>query len=195
MKKVYSGAAENPGGKHPFPMGKRFVLDAGYPEELLKKIPSDTVDVFTGVSNVSVFARFPVDISVLDVGYGGGLDAFIAAYRVGGLGKIIGIDYSDSMLDCARRAVQNAGLRNIELHLGDAERLPVEDNSIDIAMANGIFNLNPLRGMIFSELVRVLKPDGAFYGAELIRIDSGSTTTDQCRTADAEQNSLNDWFR
>ena len=49
-----------------------------------------------------------------------------------------------------------------------AEELPLRDASIDVALVNGIFNLNPFRERIFRELARVLKVDGIVAGAELI---------------------------
>ena len=61
-----------------------------------------------------------------------------------------------------------SGISNIQIHSADAERLPLEDNSVDVALANGIFNLNPERSKIFSELARVVKPGGCVYAAELI---------------------------
>lgn len=56
----------------------------------------------------------------------------------------------------------------MEFYEAGAENLPVEDETIDVALANGIFNLNPARDAIFRELARVVKPGGAVYAAELI---------------------------
>lgn len=56
----------------------------------------------------------------------------------------------------------------METHLSDAEQLPVEDESIDVAIVNGIFNLNPYGERIFTELARVVRPVGAVYAAELV---------------------------
>jgi len=51
---------------------------------------------------------------------------------------------------------------------GDAERLPLDSASADVALVNGIFNLNPARAAIFQELARVVRPDGSVYSAELV---------------------------
>ena len=72
------------------------------------------------------------------------------------------------MLTCAKQGLAEAGVNNVRIYSADAERLPIEDNSVDVALANGIFNLNPERSMIFSELARVVKPGGCVYAAELI---------------------------
>ena len=50
----------------------------------------------------------------------------------------------------------------------DAEQLPIADEEIDVAMVNGIFNLNTSRDAIFHELARVVRHDGTVFAAELI---------------------------
>jgi len=71
------------------------------------------------------------------------LDALIAARRVGPNGKVIAVDFSTAMLDRARQAVVESGLSNLELREADAEQLPIANEKIDVALVNGIFNLNP----------------------------------------------------
>jgi ubiquinone/menaquinone biosynthesis C-methylase UbiE len=78
------------------------------------------------------------------------------------------MDFSGSMLSRARQAVSESGVVNVELRESDAERLPIRDREIDVAIVNGIFNLNPAREAIFRELARVVRPAGAVYAAELI---------------------------
>ena len=72
------------------------------------------------------------------------------------------------MLARARQAVAQVALDNVELHLADAEDIPVEDRVIDVAIVNGIFNLSPTRDAIFNELARVVRLGGAVYASELI---------------------------
>ena len=96
------------------------------------------------------------------------MDAIIAARRIGPAGQVIGIDFSETMLERARSAKQSQNLPYLEFHHGDAEHLPLADSSMDSAIVNGIFNLNPKRQEIFSELARVLRPGGAAWVAELI---------------------------
>jgi arsenite methyltransferase len=168
VRQAYSAAAENPQAEHPFPVGQQFAESLGYPPGLLANLPADAVQAFAGVSNVAVFADIPEGATVLDLGCGAGLDSLIAANRVGPTGRVIGIDFSESMLARARQAATEAGLNNIEFHQVDAEALFLEDASIDVALANGIFNLNPARDLIFRELARVVRTEGAVYGAEII---------------------------
>ena len=96
------------------------------------------------------------------------MDAIIAARRIGPTGQVIGIDFSETMLERARSAKQSQNLPYLEFRQGDAEHLPLSDNSMDAAIVNGIFNLNPKRKEIFSELARVLRPGSSAWVAELI---------------------------
>ena len=165
---AYSAAAEMPQEKHAFPVGRAFAESLGYPAELLDRLPVVAADAFAGVSNVSVFAEIPSGATILDLGCGAGLDALIAARRVGQTGKVVAVDFSTAMLDRARQAVAEAGVSNLELREADAEQLPVANEEIDVAMVNGIFNLNPARDAIFRELARVVRHGGKAFGAELI---------------------------
>jgi ubiquinone/menaquinone biosynthesis C-methylase UbiE len=133
------------------------------------------VEAFAGVSNLAVFASLPPGARVLDLGCGAGLDSLIAAQRVGPAGRVIGIDFSDSMLTRAGRAAAALGI-NVTFCRGDAEHLPLETGSVDVALVNGIFNLNPARTEIFRELARVMRPGGAVYAAELIAREPVTTS-------------------
>lgn len=168
VRRAYSAAADRPDGEHPFPVGRSFAERLGYPADLLDRLPDACVAAFAGVSNVSLFADLPPGAAVLDLGCGAGLDALIAAERVGPEGSAVGVDFSDSMLARARRGAAEAGRRNVEFRWGEAETLPLEDRSMDVALINGIFNLNPDRAAIFRELARVLRPGGVVFAAELI---------------------------
>jgi arsenite methyltransferase len=168
VHQAYSDAALRPEEEHPFPVGRRFAESVGYPPDLLAGFPSVSLEGFSGVSNVAIFADIPVGATVLDLGCGAGLDSLIAVKRVGSAGKVIGVDFSDAMLTRARQAVAACGFNNVEFYRADAENLPIPDGSIDIALVNGIFNLNPAREDIFQELGRVLRHNGTVYAAELI---------------------------
>ncbi|MBI4718861.1 MAG: methyltransferase domain-containing protein [Planctomycetes bacterium] len=171
VKTAYSAAAEHPGDEHPFPVGRPFAQSVGYDAKLLESLPRCAVEAFAGVSNVAVLAELFEGGTVLDLGCGAGLDTLIAARRVGLGGKVVGVDFSASMLARARRAALEAALANVEFELADAEALPLEDASVDVALVNGIFNLNPHRQAIFRELARVTRPEGNVFGAELILLE------------------------
>ena len=168
VRSAYSAAAARPDVKRPFPVGRNFAASLGYPPEVLASLPALAIDAFAGVSNVAVFAEIPPNARVLDLGCGAGLDSLIAARRVGANGRVIGIDFSVEMLARARQAAAEVGDRNIIFCRADAECLPVKDGSVDVALVNGIFNLNPEREMIFRELARVMRVGGRVFAAELI---------------------------
>ena len=153
---------------HPFPVGREFAASLGYPPGLLDSSPSVAVEAFAGVSNVAVFADIPEGANILDLGCGAGLDALIAAGRVGARGRVLGVDFSEAMLTRARRAAIGAGAHNLHVCRAEAARLPVSAGSIDVVLVNGIFNLNPARAPIFRELARILRPGGRVFAAELI---------------------------
>jgi SAM-dependent methyltransferase len=168
VREAYSAAAEKPQDEHPSPTGRGFTESLGYPPDLVACLPSTCVDAFSGVSDVAIFADIPEGATVLDLGCGAGLDSLIAARRAGPHGHIVGVDFSASMLARAHRAAVEADVTNIAFCRADAESLPARDGSIDVALINGIFNLNPVRDAIFRELARVVRPGGAVYAAELI---------------------------
>lgn len=165
---AYSTVARSPDADHPFQVGALFAEKLGYPKDLLDDLPATATEAFTGVSNVSIFADLPPGAIVLDLGCGAGLDSLIAARRVEPEGRVIGIDFSQAMLDRARRSAAEAGIANVEFRQAAAETIPLEDGSIDVALVNGIFNLNPARAEIFRQLARVLRPGGQVFSAEMI---------------------------
>lgn len=185
VRDAYSAAAERPEGGHPFPVGREFALSLGYPADVLTALPQASVDAFAGVSNISIVADIPAGSTVLDLGCGAGLDSLIAARHAGPNGKVFGIDFGEAMVSRAQRSASEARLRNVVFWLADAERLPLQNESIDVALINGIFNLNPARDMIFLELGRVMRPHGAVYVAELVL--SGPLPS-------ADQRSESNWF-
>lgn len=168
VRDLFSSVAVDPEGEHPFPVGRGYAERLGYPRNLLDELPQVAVEAFTGLSNLSVTVSITQGLIVLDLGCGSGMDSLIASQRVGEEGRIIGIDFSETMLARASEAVQTAGASNVTLACASAEELPLTDESIHIAIANGIFNLNPARTEIFADLARVLVAGGVVYSAELI---------------------------
>ena len=178
VRRAYSSAAEKPQEDHPFPVGRRFAVSIGYPRKLLNVLPSVSVDGFSGVSNVALFAEIPRGSVVLDLGCGAGLDSLIAARRVGPKGRVIGIDFSKAMLERARRASAELGMSNVDFLLADAESLPVGDGLIDVALVNGIFNLNPARQSMFHELARIVRGRSGLRGGTDIARTSPTWVSD-----------------
>jgi SAM-dependent methyltransferase len=185
VRHAYSSAANAPQGTHPFPVGKAFAENVGYSRLLLESLPVEASDSFAGVSNVGVFAEIARGSVVLDIGCGAGLDSLIAADKTGRDGRVIGLDFSMAMLGKAITASRRAGTQALHYCCADAASLPIATGSIDIALVNGLFNLNPHRSLLFQEMARVLRPGGMVYAAELIF--TRPQVAKKVRT-------LNDWF-
>lgn len=105
VRGAYSKAAEQPREEHPFPVGRDFAESVGYPADLLRRLPAVSVEVFAGVSNLSILAQIPRGATVLDLGCGGGLDSIIAARRTGPEGQVFAVDFSPAMLERAKQGL------------------------------------------------------------------------------------------
>ena len=165
VRVTYSQVADDPNAKHPFRVGRLVAERAGYPQEMLSRIPAPSVDAFAGISCLPCFADIPAGARVLDLGCGAGLDSLLIAGRAG---SVLGIDFSSAMLTIARRSAESMGIANVEFREGDAESIQVDSGSIEVALVNGIFNLNPDRAAIFAELARVTARGGVVFAAELV---------------------------
>ena len=99
--------------------------------------------------------------TVVDLGSGAGIDAFLSANKVGRSGKVIGIDLTDEILEKARRNAKENGYTNVEFRKGDIEkRIPVDDNSVDLVISNCVINLTTNKADTFKEIHRILKKQG-----------------------------------
>jgi SAM-dependent methyltransferase len=164
----YTDVALEPEQGFHFHTGRPLARMLGYTDADIDALPASTIESFAGTGNPFSLGALRPGESVLDIGCGAGFDSLIAARQVGPAGSVIAIDMTAAMLTKTRAGAADLRLANVETRLGYAESLPVQDESIDVVISNGVINLCPDKVQAMREIWRVLKPGGRFQIADII---------------------------
>jgi len=168
LRKKYAEVSQSAEGKFGYPTGRSGAKALGYDLSILEGMPHELVESFCGVGNPFVLGPVKPGETVLDVGCGAGFDLFVAGRLVGQAGKVRGIDLTAEMAAKARKNLGLAGIATGEVRVAGAEDIPYSENTFDIIISNGVFNLSPLKEKSFREVHRVLKSGGRLQFADIV---------------------------
>ncbi|MFC2188804.1 arsenite methyltransferase [Peijinzhouia sedimentorum] len=127
-------------------------------------------DLGLGCGLPTQFALIQEGDTVIDLGSGAGNDAFIARHETGEKGKVIGIDFTEAMINKARINADKLGYNNVEFRFGDIENMPVADNTADVIVSNCVLNLVPNKKAVIADIFRTLKPGGHFSISDIVLV-------------------------
>ncbi|HTF21290.1 MAG TPA: arsenite methyltransferase [Chryseolinea sp.] len=127
-------------------------------------------DLGLGCGLPTEFAKIQEGDTVVDLGSGAGNDAFVARSITGESGKVIGVDFTDKMIEKAKINAEKLGYKNVEFRQGDIENMPLTGNIADVIVSNCVLNLVPNKKQAFAETFRVLKKGGHFSVSDIVLV-------------------------
>lgn len=151
---------------------KELCCPVNYEKDDVSYIPEDVLEVSYGCGSPVSLSQIKEGEVVVDLGCGAGIDCFISAKKVGAIGKVIGIDMTEEMLDKANRSLKyiakNLGFLNVEFRQGFLEDVPVESETADLVTSNCVINLSMDKSLVFAEIYRILKDGGRFVISDIV---------------------------
>ena len=113
---------------------------------------------------------------VVDVGTGTG---FVAAGLAPRAAAVIGVDHAPAMLAVAERNLHALDVGNVQLLQGELDALPLDDDSMDAAVANMVLHHAPDPAAMLAEMARVVRPGGIVAVTDVVEHDHAWLRTEQ----------------
>jgi SAM-dependent methyltransferase len=186
IRQKYNKVATSPEGLFQYPTGLAGLKALYYDPELIQALPDTVAASYCGVGNPFTLGPIREGEAVLDIGCGAGVDTILAGEMVGPSGKAVGVDVVPEMLERAIENLNGTSLTNVTFREASAQDLPFADETFDVVISNGVFNLVPDKLRALAEAFRVLKPNGRL------------TIADQLLTGDLPDDMkprIESWFR
>jgi len=160
----------------------------GYSSQDIDSVP-EGANLGLGCGAPLTKAGIEPGMTVLDLGSGAGFDSFLAANVVGPNGRVIGVDMTPEMVAKARSNTAKRAARattpqpTIEFHEGLIEKLPLENDLVDVIISNCVINLSPDKDAVFREAYRVLKNGGKVCVSDIVLTEALPSNVQQSLAA------------
>lgn len=174
VKERFAKVAQSPESEKKFPVGPESAKKLGYDPQEIDSLPVSVTESFCGVGNPLALGELRTGETVLELGSGPGMDSLLAARRVGPTGKVVGVDMCEEMIAKARHNAKLLCLKNVEFVNAGIEKLPLPDESVDVVISNGVYNLCLDKPKVLAEANRVLRPGGRLQMADIL-LEEGVT--------------------
>ena len=169
IRSIYARVAADPAGEFHFHRGPGYAAQRlHYDPAELSKLPATVTESFAGVGNPHAIAPLATGSTIVDIGCGAGTDLLLAALHVGPRGRAVGVDMTEAMRNRALGGAATCGLAHVDVREGEATALPIENESVDVVISNGVLNLVPEKRDAVAEIRRVLKPNGRVQIADIV---------------------------
>ena len=174
IRDKYAKVAVSPEGKFTYPTGRVGLEQLRYDTAIVAELPEAVAGSFCGVGNPFSLREIPPGSRLLDIGCGAGVDALVASKVVGPSGKVMGIDITPEMIQCAEANKKEIGAENVVFQLNRVQDLTGIDKSFDVVISNGALNLIPEKEEVIAAVFRLLKPDGWLLVADQFLVGPAS---------------------